>query len=486
LLEDRRLLSGGRWKQLASPAPGPISTMILLSNGTVMAQDGSRPTMDHKLPAAAANWYQLASNRKGSYIHGRWSLLAPMHTPRRFYASDLLPSGDLFVAGGEDTNAGDTNGERVEANSGELYNPNTNTWTSIATFPRSKLGDAPSEVLPDGQVLAGFIRGPQTYAYNTTTNQWSQSATKLDGDSSAEETWVKLPDGSILSYDVAASIASGTSQAQRYLPSQNRWVSAGVLPIPLSSDDVGHELGPAFLLPDGRVFFLGGNSNTALYSPSSDGWIGGPEIPGDLAAADAPGAMLPNGRVLFAASIALQHGQARPTELFDFNPVKNRIELVHTPNALTQSLDRMAANRLRMLLLPSGQLLLSDGTTQLWVYTPSGSPKRSWRPTIRGIRQGPEGVFTLTGRRLNGISEGAAYGDDAQMATNYPIVQLKDPNHGTLVYARTFDWSSTSVDTGRTLETTRFTLPRRLRAGLYRLSVVASGVASSAVSFRMR
>ena len=36
----------------------------------------------------------------------------------------------------------------------------------------------------------------------------------------------------------------------------------------------------------------------------------------------------------------------------------------------------------------------------------------------------------LTGTQLNGLSAGASYGDDAEMDTNYPIIELQK-RHGT-------------------------------------------------------
>jgi hypothetical protein len=159
--------------------------MLLLSNGTVMVQEGG----DRR------SWYRLAPDSTGGYSDGSWSTLAPMHDQRLYYASDILPDGEPFVAGGEYSN-----GSKKETNTGEIYNPITNTWKPIKNFPQSKLGDGPSEVLPDGQVLVGYIGGPETYSYNPATNRWSLAATKLNDDSSSEETWVKLPGGSILSY----------------------------------------------------------------------------------------------------------------------------------------------------------------------------------------------------------------------------------------------------------------------------------------------
>jgi Kelch motif len=479
-LEDRNLPSSGVWQQLVNPAPASTGTMLVLSNGKVFVQEGG----DH------SSWYQLTPNSIGNYVRGMWSTLAAMHDQRLFFASDVLPDGDVFVAGGEYSN-GSTKANRT--NTGEIYNPTTNTWTSISNFPLSEIGDAPSEVLQNGQILVGSIQTPETYNYNPATNQWSQAASKLNDDTSSEETWVKLPGGSILSYSITASIDSSIAQAQRYIPKTNKWVSAGKVPVPLASIDYGNEIGPAFLLPDGRVFFLGATGDTALYNPSTNLWTQGPTIPDGLSAGDAPGTMLPNGQVIFAASTLVSaipttnksaHFEG-PTKFFVFDPSRNTITSVPTPSNLTKELGNNSATDLRMLMLPSGQMILSDDTRELWTYTAGGSPQQSWKPTISKITAHKNGTMTLAGTQLNGISEGASYGDDAQMATNYPIVQLKNLSNGTIFDAQTYDWSSTGVATSDTLETTEFTLPSGIPAGNYLLSVSANGISSNSFRYRV-
>ena len=68
-------------------------------------------------------------------------------------------------------------------------------------------------------------------------------------------------------------------------------------------------------------------------------------------------------------------------------------------------------------------------------------------PTITDITENPDGSFLLSGTLLDGISEGAYYGDDAQMSSNYPIVRLTDAAKD-VYYARTYNWSNTGVATG--------------------------------------
>jgi hypothetical protein len=462
-LEARTLLSG--WAPLAHNAPSGTGTMMLLTDGTVMVQGGGTTN----------TWYQLTPNSAGNYTQGTWSSLPSMHTPRLYYASNVLTDGRVLVQGGEYTNAG-----QVWTNTGEIFDPVAGTWTRITTFPQSQFGDDPSEVLPNGTVLAGYLSGKQTYTYDPVGNTWSFAANKLRSDQSDEESWVKLPDNSILSYDIWSSISTGTNTAQRYDPTSNSWLDAGTLPVALSSSALGEELGPAFLLPDGRALFIGATRKTALYTPSSNSWVAGPSLPTGMGADDAPGAMMPNGHVLFAADHPLFSG---PTKIFDFDPVANTITQVSTPSGLTGQLSG-AAYTDRMLMLPNGKVLFTTGSSKLWIYTPTGSPQSSWLPTITSVVNDGGGVYTLTGTQLNGLSEGAAYGDDAEMSSNYPIIRLKNSS-GQIFYCRTSGWSSTGVQTGSTSVTVNFTLPSGLPSGTYSLYVVANGIASTAFSFSL-
>jgi hypothetical protein len=67
----------------------------------------------------------------------------------------------------------------------------------------------------------------------------------------------------------------------------------------------------------------------------------------------------------------------------------------------------------RMLVLPNGDVLLTDSFNTIWEYTPDGAPSASWLPTITSVVGNGNGAYTLTGTQLNGLSEGAYYGDDA-------------------------------------------------------------------------
>jgi hypothetical protein len=130
-----------------------------------------------------------------------------------------------------------------------------------------------------------------------------------------------------------------------------------------------------------------------------------------------------------------------------------------------------------MLVLPTGQVLFSDSSSQLWVYTPDGAPNPSLRPVVNDVTYNGSGLFTLTGKQLNGQSDGSTYGDDVQSDENYPIVRLVNSS-GSVYYCRTTNWSSTAVAGGSTLETVNFTLNPAVIAGNYSLIVSGAGISS--------
>jgi hypothetical protein len=181
-------------------------------------------------------------------------------------------------------------------------------------------GAVPSMLLPGKKILAGDLVSGSTYVYDPATDTWSQAGSKAYTDPSDEESWGKLADGKILTYDLAKSVDLGGSYAELYDPKTDMWTSispsdttaGGTLPS-LSSAALGYELGDELLLQDNKMFLIGGNQHTALYTPSTNTWAAGPDILSDLigpggtiasalfGSDDAPAAELPNGHVIFAA-----------------------------------------------------------------------------------------------------------------------------------------------------------------------------------------
>ncbi len=181
----------------------------------------------------------------------------------------------------------------------------SNVW-SVASVPPgwTKIGDAPSCVLPDGRVLVGSIRTNKTAIYDPDNNRWVTAGDKTNA-SSREETWTLLPDETILSVDCL-----GHPNAQKYIIAADQWVQIDETPSDLV-EAASIEIGPAILLPDGRLFCTGSAGHTAFYkmppiASQLGNWTSEPDFPPQpghptIGAKDAPASLLPNGNVLCIA-----------------------------------------------------------------------------------------------------------------------------------------------------------------------------------------
>jgi hypothetical protein len=481
------VVNTGTWTPLAQTAPDNIILMLLLSDGTVMAK-GTAGGND----GIGFAWWKLTPDASGSYVNGTWSSRAPMLETRLWLSSQILTDGRVFVAGGEYPN--DVANGIFGRATAEIYDPVANTWTRIDP-PASLLdpsmvspvvssyhqafADSVSELLANGKVLIAPVLPKVwggTLIYDPASNTWSAGPVYARNLPFQDEaSWVKLSDGSVLTIDPA-----GTN-SERYLPSSNSWVIDSNVPVNLY-DPFGHELGAAFLLPNGKAFFLGSTGHTAIYTPSglvSAGiWTAGADIPNSQGTPDAGAVMMVNGKILCAVSPApTSAGSPGPTSFYEYDYVTNSFARVNGPTGPTE--DHHCFISL-FLDLPDGSVLYSNAGSQLYLYRPDGHTVASGKPTITAIRRNGDGSYHLTGTQLNGISEGAAYGDDAQMSTNYPLVRLS-AGGSNVYYARTYNWSTAGVMTGATPVTTELVLPAGLPIGLYSVVAVANGIASDAV-----
>jgi hypothetical protein len=460
------------WTPLTNQPAFQAGTMLLLTDGAVLCQDEGPSN------GGTANWWKLTPDAFGSYVNGGWSKLASGPNAPLYYASAVLRDGRVFVAGGE-YNAGAS----VDLLAAEIYDPVADTWTTLATPPGwTNIGDAPCCVLPDGRLLLGAIKTKETAIYDPQTNSWTAAPNK--DDVSEEETWTLLPDHTVL-------VAECTShpKAEKYVPSTNQWVSAGSVPaaadLVQSSAASSDEIGPAILLPDGRVFAVGASGHTALYTPPHvpthpGHWHAGPDFPKSggklMQAFDAPAVLLPDGKVLCIAGPQEASGWAGPCNFFEYDGT----DLDPAPNPPTANVDTWQT---RLLLLPTGEVLFSNGSSNIQVYQPNGHPHHTWRPDITSCptHLQPGHSYKLHGRKLNGLSQANSYGDDAAMATNYPLVRIHNRNTGHVFFCRTHSHSTMAVATGMAIHSTHFDVPAGIELGAAELCVIANGIPSECV-----
>jgi len=198
---------------------------------------------------------------------------------------------------------------------------------------------------------------------------------------------------------------------------------------------------------------------------------------GQLSEGDGPAALLINGNVLCEASSS----SGPPTYFFEFDGTN--LNSVDGPPEASLELPFES----RMLVLPTGQVLLVGATTNIEIYTPSGIYNPNWAPRIQSAPASvsPGESYVITGHYLNGFSQGAAYGDDAQSATNYPLVRITNLATRHVFYSRTHDHSSMAVAYGGQVST-HFDVPFSQEKGASTLVVVANGIPSAPVAVTVK
>jgi hypothetical protein len=447
---------------LVHQPPNGIQITFQLTDGTVMAQGN-----------ASSDWYKLTPDITGSYVKGTWTKLASLpagYVPSDF-ASAVLADGRLVITGGEYNN-----NQFTLTNLGAIYDPVANTWTNLPPPAGwSYIGDSPSVVLPNGHFVVGNKLTTDMRQLNPKTLTWSKLPSTGKSDFDAEEGWTLLPGGDILTADVKnapnSEIYSATAKVKE-------WTSAGSTivdlhsPSPFGCIKYGPngslcyfppgEIGPQILRPDGTVYVTGsysganGPGNTAVYDTHTGIWSVGPIFPNGDNAGDSFAALLTNGNVLV-------EGVSNRSYEFDGT------NLTAGPVLAYGSL----------MVLPTGEVLVGGSPTQ--VYTSTGTYQTSWAPTItthlttvtRGL------TYLISGTQFNGLSQAAAFGDELQTATNYPLVRITNNTTHHVFYARTHNHSTMGVATGSTKVSTHFDVPTTMETGASQLVVVANGIPSA-------
>jgi Bacterial Ig-like domain (group 3) len=492
-----------QWQEVnGSAAPFSAGTCLLLTDGTVMCQQSQ-----------TNHWHRLTPDSNGSYVNGTWSNLAdtpdgtdssnvggatcaPCAYAPLYFASAVLADGRVVVIGGEYNTNGYTTSPATstDTNIGFLFDPTGNggagSWSTAITVPSTwtQVGDSPSVILPDKTLLlgdsttSGHSSELASFAPGTLTFSLVNASGKADANS--EEGWVLLPKGTVLTVDTQ----NGTN-SEIYDPSTLTWSSAGSTIVSLPSNTgnptLVPEMGPLVLRPDGTVFAFGASGHNAVYTISSGTWAAAQDFPvvsgNQFDVADGPASLLPDGNVLVAASPLLF---MKPTRFYetDGTTTSAPTQVTSTPNAANVS-----SFQVTMLLLPTGQVLVTDQSSDVEIYTPSGTYQSAWQPTISSLSSnlGKGQTYPISGTQFNGLSQASSYGDDAQMATNYPLIRITNTGSGHVLYARTHDHSTMGVATGSATVSTEFDVPSSAELGPSTLVVVANGIPSAAANINI-
>jgi len=287
----------GSWANTASMHYARIQfTATLLRDGQVLVTGG-----------ASNNGYPARAELYNPHT-GKWTLTGAMHTPRDFHTATLLPDGRVLVTGGV-AGGCDNNGNCTGITAGaELYDPRTGRWTVTGSLHQARARQT-ATLLPDGQVLVtgGSAGGAETAGsdplagaelYHPHTGSWATTGSLHTA--AAAQGATLLPNGLVL-VEGGSDSRTWITDAELYHPLTGTWTATGSLHEPRA-----YQTGQmATLLPSGQVLVVGGcltgncssvTRTAELYNPSTGVWT----VTGSLHQGRAlgPATLLPDGRVL--------------------------------------------------------------------------------------------------------------------------------------------------------------------------------------------
>jgi Kelch motif/Galactose oxidase, central domain len=307
-----------------------------------------------------------------------WTSAGNLGTPRFAAVAVTLRSGKVLVVGGGLSNSSSNN-----LDTGEVYDPSTNTWTPVANTMSSPRGDYPGvALLSNGSVLiaggADASGNPlaTTDIYNPATNTFAPAAPM--GTARQLTAATPLPTGMVLVAGGQDSTGAPLATAEIYDPVTDSWS-------PASNSMVSTRTLPGIAsLPNGKVLVAGGVSSgsgldngsittatTDIYDPSTNSFAGGPAMPVSRALFGIT--PLADGRVLVAGGVSFGNGGGSATgdsEIYD-----------QRTNRWSEAGAIPAIAGLTLNLLPNGEALeaggtadFSTGVTQAELFTPTTPP----------------------------------------------------------------------------------------------------------------
>jgi hypothetical protein len=455
--------------------------MFLLTDGTVLMNENNAGY-------GTRRWWKLTPDNVGSYVHGSWSAVANSNVGRKYFSSAVLADGRLLVCGGEYSDASGNN-TQDESNTCEIYDPVANVWTVIAAPTGwTQIGDGACSLLPDGRFFLGNLNDTRTAIFDPVPGTWTAGDNKADR--SSEETWVLMPDNTVVTPQ-----CSNHPGSEKYVIANDAWQNEGNIPVDLVEAS-SIEIGPGVLRPDGTAFFVGATNTTAVYTmpavnTNQGTWTAGPAIPSvnrgqSLGSKDGPGCLMVNGNVLVpvAPVDGVVGNYLQPSFFFEFDGT-NLNRSTDAPNS------NCPVYMGRLMLLPTGEILWAreDGSAY-FAFSYKDGPDDAWRPVITNCPQQITAGTTIqiSGQQFNGLSQAVGYGDDYTAATNYPLVRIRNKKTGHIRYCRTFGHTtanaagvqvtSMGVATGNATITTNVQIPGSIETGESELFVVANGIPS--------
>jgi N-acetylneuraminic acid mutarotase len=260
----------GKWTKTGSLNIGrALHTATLLPNGKVLIAGGQNASVDS---------HNLASAELFDPANGMWTLTGTMTTNRANQTATLLPNGKVLIVGG--TRSLGVPPASTALSTAELFDPNTGTWTSTGAMNYARENHT-ATLLPNGQVLVAWGDGginSQGLAsviaacelYDPSTQIWTSVGTYPVSVIRHLHTATLLPNGKVLMAGGLNYQGTLLSSVELYDSASGAWSAANSMNIP-------RYLHTATLLPNGQLLVAGGLAgigltNVEVFNPATGIW----------------------------------------------------------------------------------------------------------------------------------------------------------------------------------------------------------------------
>lgn len=366
---------------IALAASSPVNTAPPTISGTfqvdatLSASDGTW-TADPAISNYDYQWQRCVTGSPSVSATGS------MSTPRSKAMSQLLPDGQVLVAGG-------SKGFDVEdpiLASAELYDPNSGTFSSTGSMTYKRTNSAVAE-LASGKVL--FVGGGGSFGtaltaevYDPTSGTFSLTTGNPVHSRDSGSTANRLANGKVL-------VTGGSAEAELYDPASgaNGGFSATGSMAGARTDAVG------VTLADGRVLIAGGQnygalSSAEIYDPASGTFSSTGGL--NVSRFDASAVLLPDGRVLVAGGT--QGGDTQLASAEIYNPESGTFSLTGPMP--------VGSNANSISLLKDGRVLVAGG------FSSSGPTASTsiFDPITKTFSAGPS-LGTARGEAVSAVLE---------------------------------------------------------------------------------